>query len=325
MPHANHRPSSLARRSESRLRQRCQTLRSGESPPGHARYLVPPHGDMHQEGRVAQADHQFSTIKPARHQRDSPLPLSLPPSPSHSKKTVFDAWNGYHSVALEERDRHFTTFITPWGRCRYLTAPQGYIASGDAYTARYDALVAHIGSKTKCIDDALLWSTDITGAFHQAAEWLQICATDGITLNPRKFHFAEDEVEFAGFTITPTEVRPANKFTAAVRDFPTPKSITDVRAWFGLVNQVSYAFSMTTAMSPFRHLLKPSTPFQWTDKLAEALHTSKLHICHNIEKGVQIFDKDRPTCLATDWSRDGMGFWLTQKHCKCLSKDPFCC
>ena len=43
----------------------------------------------------------------------------------------------------------------------------------------------------------------ITGAFHQAAEWLQICATDGITLNPRKFHFAEDEVEFAGFTITP--------------------------------------------------------------------------------------------------------------------------
>ena len=101
--------------------------------------------------------------------------------------------------------------------------------------------------------------------------------------------------------ITPTEVHPADKFTAAVRDFHTPKSITDVRAWFGLVNQVSYAFSMTTAMSPFRHLLKPSTPFQWTDKLAEALHTSKLHICHNIEKGVQIFDKDRPTCLATDW------------------------
>ena len=255
------------------------------------------------------------------------------PSPFHqaravprlTKKTVFDAWNGYHSVALEERHRHFTTFITPWGRYRYLTAPQGYIASGDAYTARYDALVAHIQNKTKCIDDALLWSTDITEAFHQAAEWLHICATDGITLNPRKFHFAEDEVEFAGFTITPTEVRPADKFTAAVRDFPTPKSITDVRAWFGLINQVSYAFSMTAAMSPFRHLLKPSTPFQWTDKLAEALHTSKLHICHNIEKGVQIFDKDRPTCLATDWSRDGMGFWLTQKHCRCPSKDPFCC
>lgn len=33
-------------------------------------------------------------------------------------------------------------------------------------------------SKTKCIDDALLWSSDITEAFHQAVEWLHICAVD---------------------------------------------------------------------------------------------------------------------------------------------------
>ncbi len=110
--------------------------------------------------------------------------------PRQTKKTVFDAWNGYHSVALAEEDRHLTTFITPWGRYRYCTAPQGYIASGDAYTARYNALVAGVMSKTKCIDDALFWSSDITEAFHQAVEWLHICAVNGITLNPKKFHFA---------------------------------------------------------------------------------------------------------------------------------------
>ncbi len=255
------------------------------------------------------------------------------PSPFHqaravprgTKKTVFDAWNGYHSVALVEDDRHFTTFITPWGRYRYCTAPQGYIASGDAYTARYDALVAHVSHKTKCVDDALLWSQDLTEAFHQAVEWLHICATNGITLNPTKFRFGEDKVEFAGFTITPTEVRPADKFTAAIRDFPTPTNITDIRAWFGLVNQVSYAFSMTSAMAPFRHLLKTTTPFEWTEELEEALTTSKLHICHAITEGVNIFDRNRPTCLATDWSKDGVGFWLTQKHCRCPSRDPFCC
>ncbi len=117
------------------------------------------------------------------------------PSPFHqaraiprgTKKIVFDAWNGYHSVALREEDRHFTTFITPWGRYRYMTAPQCYIASGDAYTSRYDALVAHVTSKTKCVDDALIWSPNITEAFHQATEWLDICARNGITLNPAKF------------------------------------------------------------------------------------------------------------------------------------------
>ena len=245
--------------------------------------------------------------------------------PRQTKKTVFDAWNGYHSVALAEEDRHFTTFITPWGRYRYCTAPQGYIASGDAYTARYDALVASVTSKTKCIDDALLWSSDITEAFHQAVEWLHICAVNGITLNPEKFRFAEDTVEFAGFSISPTEVRPANKYLQSIMQFPTPSSITDIRSWFGLVNQVSYTFAMTAAMQPFRALLKPSTPFRWTDQLAEAFQTSKIHICDQIQTGVQIYDKDRPTCLATDWSKEGIGFWLLQKHCQCSSRDPFCC
>ena len=43
------------------------------------------------------------------------------------------------------------------------------------------------------------------------------------------------------------------------------------------------------------------------------------------EDGVRIFDKSKPTCLATYWSKTGIGYWLFQKHCKCPSKDPFCC
>ena len=45
--------------------------------------------------------------------------------PHNTKKTVFDAWNGYHCVPLDERDRHLTTFITPWSRYRYRVALQG--------------------------------------------------------------------------------------------------------------------------------------------------------------------------------------------------------
>lgn len=245
--------------------------------------------------------------------------------PMNSKKTTFDAWNGYHSVALAEQDRHFTTFITPWGRYRYHSAPQGYIASGDAYTSRYDSLVTEVRQVTKCIDDALLWSSTIEGAYHQATEWLDICARNGITLNPDKFHFAEDEVEFAGFEITNSEVKPCKKYIRAIADFPVPTGITDIRAWFGLVNQVAFAFSMTSRMAPFRALLKPSAPFQWTDDLQQAFDDSKKEITDRTKEGVHIFDKERPTCLATDWSKDGIGYWLFQKHCQCPSQEIFCC
>ena len=55
--------------------------------------------------------------------------------PKHTKESVFDAWNGYHSVGLCKEDRALTTFITPWGRYRYMMAPQGCIASGTATCA----------------------------------------------------------------------------------------------------------------------------------------------------------------------------------------------
>ena len=94
--------------------------------------------------------------------------------PRNTKKTVFDAWSGYHSLPLHKDDRHLTSFITPWGRYRYKTAPQGYIASGDGYSRRFDEIASDISDKTKCIDDTLLWSDSIEKAFFQAVQWLEL-------------------------------------------------------------------------------------------------------------------------------------------------------
>ena len=183
--------------------------------------------------------------------------------PHGKKKTIFDAWNGYHSVPLHPDNQHYTTFITPWGCYRYRTAPQGYITSGDGYTRRYDEITSSIPNKTKCVDDTLLWADTIEDSFFQAANWLDTCGRHRITLNPEKFRFAQDEVEFAGFEITKDTVWPCKKYIRAIANFPTPRSLTDTRSWFGLVNQVSYAFSMADIMLPFRELLKPSNTFHW--------------------------------------------------------------
>ena len=258
------------------------------------------------------------------HHTSSPFHLARS-VPSNTKKTTCDAWNGYHGVRLFKKDRHITTFITDWGRYRYKTAPQGYIASGDGYTSRYDAIISEVQNKIKCIDDTLLWATDISESFIQTAKYLELCANNGIILNPTKFTFAADQVDFAGFTITMNEVKPCNKYLRAIQQFPTPKNLTDIRSWFGLVNQASYAFSKTKIMEPFRELLKSGSKFEWTTNHDKAFKVSKSNIVKEIEEGVKIFDKSRTTCLATDWSKSGIGFWLLQKHCSCLGSKPFCC
>ena len=245
--------------------------------------------------------------------------------PAGKLKTVFDCWNGYHSIPLHPDDIHYTTFITPWGRYQYLVAPQGYIASGDGFSRRFDEIVSEVPNKTKCVDDTLLWSDSVEEAFAQAVDWLELCGKHGIILNPDKFTFAQETVNFAGFCITKDAVRPSVKYLRAIKEFPTPNNLTDIRSWFGVVNQVSYAFASADVMNPFRDLLKSNAKFQWDDEMEKIFQQSKLAIVNQIENGVKIFDKSRPTCLATDWSRTGIGYWLLQKYCDCDPIRPFCC
>ena len=181
--------------------------------------------------------------------------------PAGTKKTITDAWNGYHSVPIREEGRHLTTFITPWGRYRYKTCPQGYAASQDGYNRRFDEIVNDFPNKTKCINDTCLWADTLEESFFQTCRRLDICGRQGIVQKPENFVFSYDTVEFASFVITPTDIQPSDKHIRAIRDLPTPQNITDTRSWFGLINQVSYCDSLRNDMAPFREHLKPSSTF----------------------------------------------------------------
>ena len=112
--------------------------------------------------------------------------------------------------------------------------------------------------------------------------------------------------------------------TEAISSFPTPKNITDIRSWFGLVNQVLYAFSQAEVMAPFWELLKTKDQkFSWDDTLDKIFEESKLRIIREIENGVKGFEVSRPTCLSTD--RTGIGYFLFEKHCNCATNaGPAC-
>lgn len=258
------------------------------------------------------------------HHTESPIHLARA-VPPNTFKTVMDAWNGYHSIPLHKDDKHFTTFITPRGRFRYCVAPQGYISSGDAYTRRYDELIMDFPRKVKCVDDALLYSDNLEKAFYHTIDYLDLCGRNGIVLNPSKVVFGKQTVEFAGFEISHNTVKPCSRIIEAIREFPTPQNITDVRSWFCIVNQVLYAFAAAERMLPFRDLLKPGKPFVWTVELEQIFNDTKAMIIEEIHRGIEIFDKKKATCLATDWSKNGMGFLLLQKHCACSNISPLCC
>lgn len=258
-----------------------------------------------------------ATLRETHH---TPSPYNIVSvTPTNTFKTVLDAWNGYHSLPIAESARDATTFITEWGRYRYCRAPQGFHGSGDAYTRRFDDITSEFERVARCIDDSLLWDYGIEDSFWHTFDYIKHCSDNGIVFNVEKFVFAQEKCEFAGFELTPEGYRPPKRILDAIWNFPTPKSITDIRSWFGLINQVAYAFSQSTTMAPFRDLLskKSRKKFYWDDELSRLFEKSKETIVNLIREGVCSFELDRVTCLATDWSKTGIGFTLSQKHCDC--------
>ena len=250
--------------------------------------------------------------------------------PEKTKKTVYDAWNGYHSVPIHEDDRHYTTFITEFGRYRYKVLPQGYLASGDGYTERYSEIVEGEPRKVQCIDDTCQFSKDTKESFHTTCRYLTHCGENGIILNPKKFQFSQDVVDFCGFEIGKDYIRPSSKFHAAISELTRPRTLSEVRSFFGLVEQIAYTFHSSTVMAPFRELLKPSNANEngtiyWDESLDKAFSAAKEAMLAAMQEGVRIYDMKRPTAVSTDWSVVGLGHTLKQKHCDCMPITTRCC
>ena len=78
-------------------------------------------------------------------------------------------------------------------------------------------------------------------------------------------------------------------------------------------------------MEPFRHLLRPGTQFLWSPELQQNFEAAKEEIVKAVQEGVEHFEIDHHTSLATDWCKSGIGFFLLQKWCECGPIHPRCC
>ena len=241
--------------------------------------------------------------------------------PQQTYKTLLDAVDGYQAVELDSKSQPLTTFVTHWGTYHYLRVPAGLVDSGDKYTSRYDSIIQAIPRKLKCVDDTLLYDKSIEDAFFHTFDYLVTCAKHGITINASKFQFCKKEINFAGFLITPTGIKPSESTLKAIKEFPTPKNTTDVRSWFGLVRQISYAHAVSDELAPFRSLLQhgdnDKPQFLWNPTLQGLFDKSKSRLINSVINGIQTFDPNKLTCLQCDYSKRGVGFLLLQKHCNC--------
>lgn len=107
------------------------------------------------------------------------------------------------------------------------------------YNRRMDEAFASVQRIRKVVDGVVAFDQEEQEHVKHIREILHLCKEKGISLNCEKFKFCLKEVEFAGFLLSSKGYSIINDIIAAIANFPTPSSHSDLHSFMGLTNQLA--------------------------------------------------------------------------------------
>ena len=222
-----------------------------------------------------------------------------------------DAVSGYHQVPLDKELSYLTTFLLTWGHFRYLWAPMGLCSSSDEWCQRSDITIKDMKGVHKLVNDYLVTGDSIKQLTDWIRKILDKCHKQKLTISKWKFVIMK-RIKFAGFHLSKEGIEPDNVKTEAISGFPTPKDVTRVWSFLGLVNQLGHFIPNLASLSnPLQQLLKKNTSFLWLKEHEDAFSKIKWILTEKIS--LQHFDPTKHTYLIADESKlHGLGFILMQ-------------
>ena len=223
-----------------------------------------------------------------------------------------DCLHGYFQLALDKESSYLTTFLLPSGRYRYVRAPMGLSASSDGFCFASDVMLEGLPFAVKIVDDILIWAETYNELFIRIEKVLKRCQKFNVTVSEKKMEIGQ-EINFAGYTVSNRGFKPDPSQVDGIRQFPVPTSVTELRSFLGLANQIAWFVpDLTHATVKMRELLKKDRAFMWQPE-----HTAEFNLAKHILTSpivVKPFTPYKKTVLLTDASRlQGLGYALMQE------------
>ena len=181
--------------------------------------------------------------------------------------SVLDLTSGFWQIPIKKEDRHKTAFVTSEGLFEWNRMPFG-LASSPAYFQRLMDLVIQ-GMKWTCaiayVDDIIIFSDTLDAHVRDLQQLFVALRAANLKLSPTKCVLGAAEVHYLGHVVSRAGVRPDDSKTRAVRDYPQPKSVTELRRFLGLA-QYYHRFirNFSQVAAPLFALLKKGATFQLT-------------------------------------------------------------
>jgi len=148
--------------------------------------------------------------------------------------TTLDAKSGFLQLELDQDSSYLTTFVTPFGRYRFLRLPYGISSSPEIFCHTITDIFEDIEGVECYVNDLLIHAPTETEHDVILRQVLDRCKQRDLRLNENKCTFRQIELKYLGGVI---KADPAK--IQAIVDIPQPKNIDDLRRLLGMATYLS--------------------------------------------------------------------------------------
>lgn len=232
---------------------------------------------------------------------------------------IMDMQQGFLNILLGKTDRHKLAFITPCGLYEWTRFPFGYKNSPRQFSkavAKALSGLLYLGT-INYVDDIINYATNFDDLLKVLEKLLIRIRETGFKLKASKCKFGYFELKILGQIVNRDGIKPNPSGLDAIRKFPIPKTIKQVRSFLGLSNFFRKFIPRFAELStPLTNLTrgsypKKSSPVKWLEEHQKAFEEIKNKLTN--PPLLKHFNPSLKIVVWTDASKIGIAGTLLQK------------
>ena len=180
--------------------------------------------------------------------------------------STLDLASAYWQIAMDARSIDKTAFTTHIGLFEWLVMPFG-LSNAPATCERLMEQI-FLGLQWNGVlvylDDLVAYGNNWSEALARLKQVLQRLREANLKLKPKKCFLMRKEAEYLGHRVSAEGVTPGEQKLDAVRHWPTPACIDEVRSFLGLAGYYrKFVRNFAELAHPMNALLKKGVPLVW--------------------------------------------------------------